>query len=158
MHSSTQRFLDSAKTLGLNLNIVTHEESTRTADEAAAAVGVEVGQIVKSLCFVVNGEPTAVLVSGKNRLDTKKLAKLCGVGNKKVKRADPDTVKSATGFTIGGVPPFGYVTDMPIYLDKDLNDYDQVWAAAGTPKSVFSITPADLLTATKGQFVNIKQE
>ena len=70
----------------------------------------------------------------------------------------PDIVKQATGYTIGGVPPFGYVTDMVIYLDEDLNDYDEVWAAAGTPKTVFPIAPSDLLTATRGQFINIKQE
>ncbi len=147
---SAQRVADAAAALGLTIDIVTFAQSTRTAEAAAEAVGCEVGQIVKSLVFTVGGEPVMALVSGKNQLDTRKLAGLFGVGRKQVERADADTVRAATGYAIGGVPPFGHATAMPVLVDEDLTTYDIIWAAAGTPNTVFAVVPADLVRASGG--------
>jgi len=126
---SAQRFAGAAGALGLSIDIVVFDHSTRTAEEAAAAIGCEVGQIVKSLVFTVGGEPVVALVSGANQLDTRKLSSLFGVGRKQVNRADADTVRAATGYAIGGVPPFGHATATPLFIDRDLALYDVVWAA-----------------------------
>jgi Cys-tRNA(Pro) deacylase len=136
--------------LGLHVEIVTFEQSTRTAEDAAAAIGCHVAQIVKSLVFAAGGRPVIALVSGANQLDTGNLAALLGVSKKKVKRADAELVKSATGYSIGGVPPFGHAQTLPVYVDEALTRHDIVWAAAGTPNTVFAITPADLLRASRG--------
>ena len=158
MQPAVERFLKAAESLNLDLKIIEHEESTRTAEEAAAAVGCTVGQIVKSLCFSVNDEPVMALISGDNQLDTKKLAQLIGVGRKKVKRAPVDLVREATGFAIGGVPPFGHVQQMTTYIDQHLTDFDEIWAAAGTPKAVFSTTAMQLETATGGIIADLKAD
>lgn len=158
MHPSTERVVAAARALGLNLEIVTHEQSTRTADEAAAAVGCHVGQIVKSLCFLVNGQPVMALVSGANQLDERKLADVAGVGRKAVKRADADTVKAATGYTIGGVAPFGHAEPMTIYIDADLMQYDEIWAAAGTPYAVFPIAPTALRDAIGATVADLRRD
>ena len=158
LHPAAQRVADAAAKLRLAIEIVTFEHSTRTAAEAAAAVGCEVGQIVKSLVFTVKDEPVIALVSGANQLDTRKLAALFGVGRKQVERANADTVRSATGFAIGGVPPFGHATSTSIYIDQDLAQYDVIWAAAGTPNAVFAIAPADLIQAIKGHVSDLKVE
>jgi Cys-tRNA(Pro) deacylase len=141
MHPSAQKVADAAQQLGLDIEIVEFAQTTRSAQEAADAIGCDVAQIVKSLCFVVNGRSTICLVSGANQLDERKLAALAGVGRKQVQRADADTVKAATGFSIGGVPPFGHVTAVPIFIDADLMQFDVVWAAAGTPFAVFACKP-----------------
>ena len=117
-------------------------EGTRTAAEAARAIGCEVGQIVKSLVFVAGSDPVMALVSGSNRLDTDKLAALVG---SPVAKADADFTRSVTGFAIGGVPPFGHRRSMPVYLDRDLLSHLVVWAAAGRPDSVFEISPERLV-------------
>jgi Cys-tRNA(Pro) deacylase len=143
--------------LGLNINIVEFEETTRTAQEAANAIGCQVAQIVKSLLFVVDGQPVMALVSGANRLDERKLAALRGVGRKQVERADADTAKAVTGFTIGGVPPFGHLSRLPVYVDEDLTRFDVVWAAAGTPFAVFAITPDELVRASQGMVADLKR-
>lgn len=156
MHSSAQKVADAAQALGLNIEIVEFEQTTRSAQEAAEAIGCEVAQIVKSLCFVVNGRSTICLVSGANQLDERKLAALAGVGRKQVKRADADTVKATTGFSIGGVPPFGHITAVRIYIDDDLMQHEIIWAAAGTPFAVFACTPAELVRVTQGEIVDIK--
>lgn len=158
MHPSAQKVADAAKALGLEVEVVEFEETTRTADEAAAAIGCQVGQIVKSLLFVADDEPVMTLVSGANRLDIRKLAALRGVERREVKRADADTVKIATGFSIGGVPPFGHQTALPVYVDEDLTSYETVWAAAGTPFAVFSISPGDLVDASQGRVVMLKAD
>lgn len=150
MHPSTQKFANAARTLGLNIEIITFEQSTRTAEEAAAAIGCEVAQIVKSLVFTANEQPVIALVSGANQLDTGKLAGLLGVGKKKVKRADAEVVKAATGYSIGGVPPFGHANTLPVYVDQDLTRFAVIWAAAGTPNTVFAITPDELIKASGG--------
>ncbi|MGW8318084.1 MAG: YbaK/EbsC family protein [Candidatus Promineifilaceae bacterium] len=158
MHPSAQKVADAAKALGLEVEVVEFEETTRTADEAAAAIGCQVGQIVKSLLFVADDEPVVTLVSGANRLDIRKLAALRGVERGEVKRADADTVKIATGFSIGGVPPFGHQTALPVYVDEDLTSYERVWAAAGTPFAVFSISSGDLVDASQGRVVVLKAD
>jgi Cys-tRNA(Pro) deacylase len=157
MHPSAKKVADAARALGLDVEIVEFEQTTRTAQEAADAIGqhpsgigCQVAQIVKSLLFVVDGEPVMALVSGPNRLDERKLAALRGVGRKKVKRADADTAKAATGFSIGGVPPFGHTSSLPVYVDEDLTRFEVVWAAAGTPFAVFAIAPEDLVRASGG--------
>jgi prolyl-tRNA editing enzyme YbaK/EbsC (Cys-tRNA(Pro) deacylase) len=95
------------------------------------------------------------LVSGPNRLDERKLAALRGVGRKKVKRADADMAKAATGFSIGGVPPFGHKSSLPVYVDQDLTRFEVVWAAAGTPFAVFAITPEELVRASGGTVADL---
>jgi Cys-tRNA(Pro) deacylase len=129
-----------------------YAESTRTADEAAAAVGANVGQIVKSLIFLADGRPILALVSGANRLDTARLAQIAGA---KITRADADTVRAATGYAIGGVPPVGLATPLPVYFDRDLLQYAAVWAAAGTPHAVFSIAPETLARITHAEIVDL---
>jgi Cys-tRNA(Pro) deacylase len=156
MHPTAQKVADAAQELGLDITIKEFETSTRTAEDAANSIGCTVAQIVKSLLFVVDGQPTLVLVSGPNRLDEKKLAALCGVGRKKIKRADADIVREATGFAIGGVPPFGHQTKLPTYIDEDFWQFDIIWAAAGTPNAVFDITPDDLARVSTGMKVNLK--
>jgi Cys-tRNA(Pro) deacylase len=156
MHPSAQKVADAALRLGLEIEIIEFDQTTRTAEDAAAAIGCQVGQIVKSLCFTVDDQPIMALLSGSNRLDERKLAGVMGVGRKRVRRAEADTVKAATGFTIGGVPPFGHTTALSVVLDEDLNQYDVVWAAAGTPFAVFAISPTDLLQASRGQAADLK--
>ncbi len=156
MHPSAQKVADAAQQLGLNIEIVEFAQTTRSAQEAADAIGCDVAQIVKSLCFVVNGRSTICLVSGANQLDERKLAALAGVGRKQVQRADADTVETATGFSIGGVPPFGHITAVPLYIDADLMQFEVVWAAAGTPFAVFACAPNELVRVTQGEIADIK--
>lgn len=136
---------DALAAAGVAAEIVHHAETTRTAEEAAAAVGVEVGQIVKSLVFLVGEEPVLILVSGPNRLDTRKLAALAGGP---VGRADADTARVATGYPIGGVPPLGHPAPLRTWIDQDLLGHEVVWSAAGTPHHVFGTSPAELVRAT----------
>ncbi len=157
MQPSVQRFHEAASACGLNIEITTFVQPTRTAHEAAEAIGCTVAQIVKSLCFTVNDVPVMALVSGDNQLDTGKLARLMGVGKKKVKRADPDTVRRATGYAIGGVAPLGHNEPMPLFVDEDLLVFTTIWAAAGTPHSVFPIAPATLVTVANGRVADLKK-
>jgi prolyl-tRNA editing enzyme YbaK/EbsC (Cys-tRNA(Pro) deacylase) len=131
-------------------------EGTRTAEDAARAVGCEVGQIVKSLVFLLDGAPVIALVSGSNRLDERRLAS--ALGGESVGRADADSVRAATGYPIGGVPPFGHVTSLLTAIDEDLLAHDEVWAAAGTPHDVFAVAPADLVWATGGTVATLRAE
>lgn len=128
-------------------------QGTRTAVEAAAAVGCGVGQIVKSLVFVAGGKPVVALVSGANRLDEKRLAAVAGVP---VIKADAQTARSATGYAIGGVPPFGHAGDLPVFMDRDLLGYSFVWAAAGRPDAVFEIEPQRLRELSNAVVVDLK--
>lgn len=128
-------------------------EGTRTAGEAARAVGCEVGQIVKSLVFMAAGRPVVVLVSGANRLDEKRLA---GVAGEPVLKAGAETVRSATGYSIGGVPPFGHATEVPVFMDRDLLGHAVVWAAAGRPDSVFEIAPERLRELSVATIADLK--
>ncbi|MBO0683539.1 MAG: YbaK/EbsC family protein [Candidatus Dormibacteraeota bacterium] len=135
------RFEQWLKSAGLEIEVRTFPEGTRTAEDAARAIGCEVGQIVKSLVFTAGGTPVVALVSGTNRVDTRKLESLAGAP---VGRADAAAVRAATGYSIGGVPPFGHSTPLPVYLDRDLLGHAVVWAAAGRPDAVFPIEPARL--------------
>jgi len=126
---------------------------TRTAADAARAVGCEVGQIVKSLVFIAAGAPVVALVSGANRVDERCLAAAAG---EPVLKADAETARSATGYSIGGVPPFGHATEVPVFMDRDLFGYQVVWAAAGRPDSVFEITPDRLRELSNAKVVDLK--
>jgi Cys-tRNA(Pro) deacylase len=133
---------------GVEPRIVEFSESTRTADEAARAVGTSTAQIVKSLVFVADGRPILVLASGANRVDVGKLARLAGAA--RVEKAAADAIRAATGFSIGGVPPVGHRTVLSVYVDETLMSHDLVYAAAGTPHAVFPIAPATLARITSG--------
>jgi prolyl-tRNA editing enzyme YbaK/EbsC (Cys-tRNA(Pro) deacylase) len=141
--------------LGLTARVVVVEESARTAEEAAAAVGAELGQIVKSLVFAVDEELVLVLVSGSNRLDTRKLGTLA---HGRVERADAEAVRVATGFAIGGIPPIAHARPLAVWCDADLLAYDTVWAAAGTPHAVFPIAPDDLVRVTDATVADLRAE
>ncbi|MDM8528235.1 YbaK/EbsC family protein [Anaerolineales bacterium HSG24] len=156
LHPTAQKLAEFAHGHGLELAIKQFTVSTRTAQDAADAIGCELAQIVKSLVFVVNGEPIMALVSGTNQLGQKKLAGLCEVGKKKVKRASADMVREATGFAIGGVPPFGHAQPLRLFIDQDFWQYDLIWAAAGTPNTVFPITPDDLKRITQGVVADLR--
>jgi Cys-tRNA(Pro) deacylase len=126
---------------GLEFDVRTYPAGTKTAEDAARAIGCDVAQIVKSLVFTAGGQAVIALVSGANRVDTRRLEAVAGGP---VARADADTARSATGYAIGGVPPFGHATALPVYMDRDLAGHDVVWAAAGRPDAVFAIAPARL--------------
>jgi len=128
-------------------------EGTRTAVDAARAVGCELGQIVKSLVFLAAGKPVVALVSGSNRLDERRLAAVAG---DPVAKADAETARAATGYAIGGVPPFGHATEVPVFMDRDLLAYPAVWAAAGRPDSVFEIEPARLRELSNAVVIDLK--
>jgi prolyl-tRNA editing enzyme YbaK/EbsC (Cys-tRNA(Pro) deacylase) len=149
VHRNVAAVVEAGRALGLAVETRQFPEGTKTAADAAAAIGVEVGQIVKSLVFVVDDAPTMALVAGDNRLDERLLAGAAGGAS--VGRADADAVRAATGFPIGGVPPIGH--DLPVYVDEDLLRWDEVWAAAGTWNDVFPIDPQELVRATGGTVV-----
>jgi prolyl-tRNA editing enzyme YbaK/EbsC (Cys-tRNA(Pro) deacylase) len=128
---------------------------TRTAVAAAQAVGCDVGQIVKSLVFIAAGRPVVALVSGANRLDESRLAAVAGGP---VTKADADTARAATGYSIGGVPPFGHATEVPVFMDRDLLGHREVWAAAGRPDSVFEISPDRLRELSHAEVADLKAE
>ena len=146
--SSAQRVADAARDLGLAPQIVMMADSTRTAEEAAAACGCEVGQIVKSLVFrgASSGTPYLLLVSGKNRVDERKAAKVIGEA---LARPDAAYVRGTTGFAIGGIPPFGHAQPLKTFMDTDLLAYADVWTAAGTPHCVMRLKPQDLKAKTR---------
>src|SRR5712664_584901 len=128
---------------------------TRTAVDAARAVGCDGGQIVKSLVFVAAGRPVVALVSGANRLDERRLAAVAG---EPVLKADAGTTRDATGYSIGGVPPFGHATEVPVFMDRDLLGYGVVWAAAGRPDSVFEIGPQRLRELSNAVVSDLKAQ
>lgn len=138
---------------GIGIMIKQFPSGTRTAAEAARAVGCEVEQIVKSLVFVAAGRPVVALVSGANRLDETLLAQVAG---RPVTKADAESVRTATGYAIGGVPPFGHATDVPVYMDRDLLTHKSVWAAAGRPDSVFEIEPERLRDLSHAVVADLK--
>jgi prolyl-tRNA editing enzyme YbaK/EbsC (Cys-tRNA(Pro) deacylase) len=150
------RFVVAARGVGVEPEVRRFPEGTKTAEAAARAVGCEIGQIVKSLVFMADGNPLLALTSGANRADPQRLGVL--VGGAEVRRADPEEARAATGFAIGGTPPFGHPGQVTVLIDRDLLGYDLLWAAAGTPDAVFPITPPDLLRATGAKVVDLKQE
>ena len=155
LHPNVVRVVEAARALGLEIVPRRFPDGTKTAADAAAAIGVELGQIVKSLIFAVDGEVVLAYVSGSNQLDEKKLA--LAAGGLKCTRVDADVVRQATGFPIGGVPPLGLATQMRIFIDPDLLQYNEVWAAAGTWNDVFAINPELLALITGGLMVDLKR-
>lgn len=140
---------------GLELKVITMQASTRTCVEAANTIGCEVGQIVKSMIFrgKTTGMPVLIVASGNNRINEKKMREYLG---ETVSRPDANFVQEMTGFAIGGIPPIGHINKLKCFIDEDLFEYKEVWAAAGTPFDVFRLTPNQLLTITEGQVVTIK--
>ena len=155
IHPNVVRVTAAAKERGLDISTRRFPEGTKTAADAAAAIGVTVGQIVKSLVFGVDNEIVMALVSGSNQLDEKKLA--AAAGGAKCKRVDADAVRAATGFPIGGVPPFGHSTQLRVFVDPDLLQYDEVWAAAGTWNDNFGASPADIVRVAGGVVTDLKR-
>jgi prolyl-tRNA editing enzyme YbaK/EbsC (Cys-tRNA(Pro) deacylase) len=155
LHPNVRRVIDAASGKGLDIEVRRFPEGTKTAADAAAAIGVQVGQIVKSLIFGVDGEVVLAYVSGANQLDEKKLA--AAAGGAKCSRVDADVVREATGFPIGGVPPFGHSTHLRVFIDPDLLQYDEVWAAAGTWNDVFAIEPHRLVEASEGVVTDLRR-
>jgi len=152
---AAQRVVDAARNLGLEIHVRDFPEGTRTAEDAARAIGVNAGQIVKSLVFLADGAPVICLVSGSNRVDTARLA--IAIGAEKITRADADAVRNATGYAVGGVPPFGHAKPLPVFCDGDLLSFEIVWAAAGTSMSVFSVEPRALVEACGATVVDLKE-
>ncbi|MGE0095103.1 MAG: YbaK/EbsC family protein [Alphaproteobacteria bacterium] len=139
---------------GLGLEVRAFDASTRTASDAANAIGCAVGQIAKSILFraASSGRPVLVIASGANRVDEKKVAALLG---EKLGKADAEFVRAQTGFAIGGVPPLGHDVRPEIFVDQDLMAFAEIWAAAGTPNAVFRLTPRDLARITGGRVAAI---
>jgi len=152
---SAQKVQDALHDLGFDLDVIEDAESTRTAQEAADRVGVTLGQIVKSLIFrgKTSGKPILVLTSGANRVNEKRIKEYSG---EKIERPDANYVREVTGYAIGGVPPIAHAHTMETYLDEDLLQYDIIWAAGGTPKAVFKLTPDDLQKMTGGRVAGVK--
>jgi Cys-tRNA(Pro) deacylase len=155
LHPNTLRVIAAAREAGLEITTRRFPEGTKTAADAAAAIGVVVGQIVKSLVFGVDNEIVMALVSGSNQLDEKKLA--AAVGGSKCSRVDADAVRAATGYPIGGVPPFGHTTQLRVFVDPDLLQYDEVWAAAGTWNDNFGANPNDIVRVAGGVVIDLKR-
>ena len=155
LHPNVARVVEAGAARGLAIVPRRFPEGTKTAADAAAAIGVAVGQIVKSLIFAVDGEIVLAYVSGANQLDERKLA--AAAGGAKCGRVDADAVRAATGFPIGGVPPFGHVTHLRVFIDPDLLQYDEVWAAAGTWNDVFALTPQALVDASEGVITDLRK-
>ena len=155
LSSSAKKVQEVLKVLGLELQVVELQETTRTSADAARAVGCKVGQIAKSLVF--RGQrtqrPILVIASGSNRVNEKRVGELI---SEPLGKADADFVRQKTGFVIGGVPPVGHAEKLEVFIDEDLLRYSEIWAAAGTPNSVFRLTPSDLVRMTEGRVIGIK--
>ena len=153
LQSASQKVQDHLDQLGLDLSVRQFPASTRTAQEAADAVGCDVGQIVKSLVFRSGEKPLLFLVSGKNQLNVNKVSSELGI---LIEKADAQFVRDATGYAIGGVPPVAHAKTIDIFIDRDLMAYDLVWAAAGTPHAVFSLKSSDLPRITAGKVIAVQ--
>jgi Cys-tRNA(Pro) deacylase len=153
MHPNVERVTAAARDADLAIEVERFPDGTRTAADAARAVGCEVAQIVKSLVFLADGTAVVALVSGANRVDPSRLA--AAIGASEVRKADGDEARAATGFAIGGVPPFGHSTAVSVVVDRDLLGHETVWAAAGLPDAVFAISPAELLRASHGRVADL---
>ena len=147
------RVAAAAAEAGLDVTIEVFPAGTRTAEDAARAVGCEAAQIVKSLVFLVDDQPVVALVAGDDRLDPARLAE--AMGGTRVSRPDGDAVRAATGFAIGGVPPIGHAQTLPVLMDRRLLVHEVVWAAAGRPDAVFAVAPGDLQRAARARVVDL---
>ncbi|WP_275559889.1 YbaK/EbsC family protein [Streptomyces sp. 5-6(2022)] len=149
------RFADALRELGLDVEVRRFPDATRTAAEAAAAIGCELGQIVKSLVFEADGRPVVVLMDGASRVDVELVRRELGAGS--VRRADAALVRETTGYAIGGVPPFGHRTRTRVLADRRLLDHETVWAAAGDPHTVFPLDPKTLIAHAEGTLVDVRE-
>lgn len=154
-HRNVIRVIEAGRAVGLAVEPRRFPEGAKTAVDAANAIGCEVGQIVKSLIFGVDGEIVLAYVSGHNQLDERKLAE--AAGGLMCRRVDADVVRETTGFPIGGVPPIGHVTALRVFIDPDLLVHDVVWAAAGTWHDVFPLAPHELQRVSGGIVIEIKR-
>ncbi|HEX5013613.1 MAG TPA: YbaK/EbsC family protein [Candidatus Limnocylindrales bacterium] len=160
-HPGIQRVLEAAARKSVTLDVTVFDQSTHTAQDAATALGVELGQIVKSLVFVAPGadgelEPIVCLVSGPNRVDIARLAVV--TGERDIRRATAREADELTGFSIGGIPPFGHSRPARVVMDPDLGVFPVVWAAAGLPTAVFPVPPGTLRTLSNAMVAPIKEE
>jgi prolyl-tRNA editing enzyme YbaK/EbsC (Cys-tRNA(Pro) deacylase) len=155
MTGAIDRFVEAARDGGVEPQVRRFPEGTKTAQDAARAIGCDVGQIVKSLVFIADGRAVMAYTSGANRVDVGRLAEAVGAGD--VRRATPEEARSATGFAVGGTPPFGHPQRLESVLDEDLLRWDEVWAAAGTPDSVFPLAPAVLLGVSGARPVDLAE-
>ena len=157
LSKSAQKVQDALTKLDNAYEVIEAAESTRTAEEAAARVGCSVGQIVKSLVFKgkKSGKAILILTSGANRVDVKRIV---AYAQEKIGRADPDFVRERTGFAIGGIPPLGHLHPIETYVDEDLLNFEEIWAAAGTPNAVFKMRASELEKMTGGKIIQVKQE
>jgi prolyl-tRNA editing enzyme YbaK/EbsC (Cys-tRNA(Pro) deacylase) len=143
------RLAECARELGIRVQVQRLEASTRTVADAAVAVGCEEGEIAKSIVFVADGDPIVCVASGRHRVDTEKVADALDVAE--VRQAAAEEVRAATGFAIGGVPPFGH--DLPVLFDEELLRHQRVWAAAGDPNSLFEVDPRELASCIRARIV-----
>jgi prolyl-tRNA editing enzyme YbaK/EbsC (Cys-tRNA(Pro) deacylase) len=152
---SAKRVQDEMAARGLAFDVLELKASTRTAQEAAQAVGCQVAQIVKSLIFKGSrsGRPILILASGPNRVNEKKIGEIIG---EPIGKADADFVREETGFAIGGVPPLAHKAALETYIDETLLQHESLWAAAGTPNALFCLSPSDLVKITGGKVISIK--
>lgn len=155
MTKAIDRFLEAAAILGHAVEVRRFPEGTKTAADAARAIGCDVAQIVKSLVFVADGRSVLALTSGANRVDAERLAALAGA--EAARRATPEEARAATGFAVGGTPPFGFPRPLRAFLDPDLLGFDEVWAAAGTPDAVFRTTPDELRRTTNAEIGDFRE-
>ena len=154
--SAHPRFADALRQRGLGgVEIRSFPEGTRTAVEAANAVGCALDQIVKSLVFEVDGVPWVVLTGGASRVDVELVRAECGAHT--VRQATAETVRTATGYAIGGVPPFGHATALPVLADQGLLAHERVWAAAGTPHTVFAVPPRALVAYADARLAGVRE-
>ena len=151
--SAPERVRAALQAAGVSIEVRSFDASTRTAQDAANAIGTTVGQIVKSLVFISGDHPVLALVSGSNQVDLARLGELSGGA---IRKADASMVRQATGYAIGGVPPLGFPAALPTYVDRDLLQYQEVWAAAGTPNHVFRTTPEELVRISGGTLADLK--
>lgn len=155
MHPNVSRVVAAASEAGLQIDVERFPEGTRTAADAARAVGCDVAQIVKSLVFMADAAPILALASGANRVDSGRLG--AALSAAEVRRADGDEARAATGFAIGGIPPFGHDRPLTVLIDRDLLSHERLWAAAGLPDAVFAITPDALVQASGGRVVDLAE-
>ncbi|HET9722217.1 MAG TPA: YbaK/EbsC family protein [Actinomycetota bacterium] len=155
MTKAIDRFLEAAAVLGHAVEVRRFPEGTKTAADAARAIGCDVAQIVKSLVFVADGRAVLALTSGANRVDAGRLASLSGAET--ARRATPEEARAATGFAVGGTPPFGFPEPVRVFLDPDLLRFEEIWAAAGTPDSVFRTSPEELRRTTNAEVGDFRE-
>jgi prolyl-tRNA editing enzyme YbaK/EbsC (Cys-tRNA(Pro) deacylase) len=145
------RLAECARELGIEVHPRRLNDSTRTVKDAAAAVGCDEAEIAKTIVFVADGDPVVCVASGQHRIDTEKLADLLDVAE--IRQAKADEVRAATGFAIGGVPPFGH--DLPVLFDEELLRHERVWAAAGDPHSLFEVDPRELADCIRARIAEL---